>query len=416
MVADIATPWNSIPTGNTAASHESEFRGTARQSRFSMLASADIDAQQRLQAYGETDFLSAAPTANSLESNSYNPRLRQAYVTYDNTALGLHILAGQSWSLATMNRNGIIPRQENLPITIEHQFVPGTTWARQPQIRVTKDFLDRKLWLAASLESPQTSYTVSAANGAGTDSGTVNFQNPGTLFFAPNVNYSTEIAPDIIVKVAADPGYGHYELYGLLRFPTDRVSNVGSGRTKTKLAGGIGGGFILPVIPKYLDVELRGLAGWGIGRYGTSQLADATIARSGAPAPLPEYQLLVGVIGHPDPAVDLYGYVGTEQIGRKFFDSGGKAFGYGNPLFSNAGCDIELSTLTCTANTSGIVQGTLGGWWRFLQGSYGTLEVGAQYSYTRRSLYKGVTLAGGSGNRAADLSMGLVSLRYFPFQ
>ena len=57
---------------------------------------ADVDAQQKLAAYFETDFLGAAPTANSVESNSYNPRLRQAYGTYDNNAWGLHVLAGQS--------------------------------------------------------------------------------------------------------------------------------------------------------------------------------------------------------------------------------------------------------------------------------------------------------------------------------
>ena len=39
--------------------------------------------------------------ANSLESNSFNPRVRQIYGTYDDTAWGLHFLGGQAWSLAT---------------------------------------------------------------------------------------------------------------------------------------------------------------------------------------------------------------------------------------------------------------------------------------------------------------------------
>jgi len=49
-----------------------------------------VDAQQKLAAYFEMDFLGTASTANSVESNSYTPRLRQA--TYDNSAVGLHVL------------------------------------------------------------------------------------------------------------------------------------------------------------------------------------------------------------------------------------------------------------------------------------------------------------------------------------
>ena len=50
---------------------------------------------------------SAANTANSNESNSYNLRLRQFYGTYDNTSSGLHVLGGQSWSLLTPYKVGI---------------------------------------------------------------------------------------------------------------------------------------------------------------------------------------------------------------------------------------------------------------------------------------------------------------------
>ncbi len=58
-----------------------------------------------------------------------------------------------------------------------------------------------------------------------------------------------------------------------------------------------------------------------------------------------------------------------------------------------------------------IVQGTLGGWWRFLHGGYGTMQVGAQYSYTRRSTFSGV-----GGSPGADNNTVLVSFRYLPFQ
>ena len=412
----IGSNFNAIPLGQSQQYHENEFRFTAQQSRFSLLAHGDVDANQHVEAFAELDLLGAAGTANSNESNSYTPRLRQAYFAYDNDALDLHALAGQSWSLATMFKQGVTPHQEDVPLTIDAQYVPGFTWARQPQLRIAKGFDGGKFYLAASLESPQTTYSV-GANGTGVPTGeTANYNNLGIAQLDPTQAYSTDIAPDVILKGTADPGYGHYELYGLARFMQDRVSAVGNGHNNTRLGGGVGGGFILPIIGNNLTFEGRGLAGYGIGRYGSGQLPDATISPSGAPSPLPEVQALIGIVGHPQPEIDLYSYVGTEQIGRKYFNSGGKAFGYGNPLNSNAGCDIELSTATCTGNTSGLTQGTLGAWWRFLHGDYGTVEAGAQYSYTRRDIDKGVAATGGSGNQSTDDNMVFFSLRYLPFQ
>jgi hypothetical protein len=414
MTTDLATPWNSIPFNNTQASHESELRFSSRQSRFSLLASGDIDNGQRLQGYAEIDLQGAAPTANSNESNSYNPRLRVFYGTYDNTELGVHALAGQAWSLATMYRSGLTPRQEDVPLTIDAQYVPGFTWTRQPQFRVTKDLFGGMAAIGLSIESPQTTYTV-GANGTGA-AATVNYNNTGVSNLNTTTTYSDEVAPDLILKAAADPGFGHYEVYGIARFPNDRASTLGAGHDNTKLAGGVGGGTILPIVPKRLDFEARALAGYGIGRYGSAQLPDATISPSGQPVPLPEVQALVGLVGHPIPPVDVYGYAGTEQIGRKAWTIAGKGYGYGSPLYSNAGCNIELSAATCTGNTSGIAQGTIGGWWRFFQGNYGTAEIGAQYSYTRRSIFKGLAPAGSNGNAGTDLNEVLVSLRYLPFQ
>jgi len=410
----IGSNFAAIPLAQSQQSHEGEFRLTSQQSRFSLLMHGDLSRSEHAEAYAELDLLGAAPTANSNESNSYTPRLRQAYASFDDNALGLHALAGQSWSLATLFKTGVTPHQENVPFTIDAQYVPGFTWTRQPQLRVAKDF-GSKYWLAASLESPQTVYSV-GANGTGVGFGTVNYNNPGTSQLNPTTNYSTDIAPDVIVKFAADPGYGHYEVFGLARFMQSRVSVLGNGHSNTRFGGGVGGGVILPILGDKLGIQLSGLAGYGIGRYGSGQLPDATIGPSGAPSPLPEFQALVGLVSHPISTVDLYGYVGTEQIGRKAFNAGGKAYGYGNPLYSNAGCAIELSASPCTANNSGITQGTLGAWWRFLKGDFGTVQAGIQYSYTRRAIFKGVTGPGNTGNAFPDNNMGLVSVRYLPFQ
>ena len=143
-VTDVASNWNTaIPFNNAVTGHETEFRGSARQSRITLLAEANADPETKIAAYGEADFLGAGTTANSTESNSYNPRMRVGYGTVDLVDSGWHFLAGQQWSLLTTNKVGITPRQENSPLTIDAQYVPGFNWTRNPQLRIVKD-----LWKA----------------------------------------------------------------------------------------------------------------------------------------------------------------------------------------------------------------------------------------------------------------------------
>ena len=254
----------------------------------------------------------------------------------------------------TPHKAGITPRQEDIPSTIDAQFVPGFTWTRQPQLRIVGDFADHKLWLGFSLESPQAVFSV-GPNGTGPLAGTPNYQNPGSTFLDPNTDYSHDIAPDVVAKIAWDPGFGHYEAFGLLRFLHDRVSVVGDGHNNTAVTGGGGVSAVIPILGKTLEFHGNLLAGYGIGRYGTSQLPDATLSRSGAPVPLPEIEALAGLVAHPAREVDLYAYAGTEQVGRRSFAEGGKGYGYGSPLYVNTGCFVELSAAPCQANTSGIV-------------------------------------------------------------
>jgi hypothetical protein len=404
--ADIASSLSGIPLANTSGNHENEFRESERQSRLSLLIQGKPDAVTNVAAYFEADLLGAATTANSGESNSYNPRIRHAYAQFDQTDWGLHVLGGQSWSLVTMDRVGIIPRQENIPLTIDAQYVAGFNWLRVPQLRVVKDFDDHKIWAGISLEGPQASFSQTTL-----PVGAVVTTNAGGSNFASTSTYSVDVAPDVVAKVALDPGWGHYELLGVGRVLQTRFEQPGYGSSHVALAGGVGGGVVLPLIAGHLDLQGSVLAGYGIGRYGTSGLPDATVKADGSPAPLPEVEALVGLVGHPDPSVDIYTYAGTEQLGRKSFNVSGKPYGYGNPLYSNAGCNTEDGTGTCTANTSGTWEVTLGAWWRFMHGSYGTLMAGTQYEYARRTTFAGV-----GGAPSASENVAMVSLRYLPFQ
>src|SRR5262249_12501591 len=129
-----------IPLANNPNAHISEFRGSARQSRLSLLAQGKPDNDTELTGLIESDFLGATVTANSVQSNSYTPRLRQAYLTYNDESDGWYALAGQAWSMLTMNKSGITPRKENIPTTIDSQYVPGFDWTRNWQFRFVKDF------------------------------------------------------------------------------------------------------------------------------------------------------------------------------------------------------------------------------------------------------------------------------------
>ena len=410
---------NSIPYPNSPNYHTPEFRETGRQSRLSLLAEANPDSVTALTAYYEADFLGSGSGSNSVESNSYVLRERQLYATYARKDLDLYVSGGQMWSLLTMNKIGITQRQEDVPLTIDAQYVPGFVWTRNPGLRIIKGFDNDLVDVGVSFESPQASY-FTGGNGTGSLNGTVLSTNTGSGTLNPDTTYSDDIAPDTILKATADPGWGHYEAFGIARFLHDRdtpAAGGNSGRNNTVLAGGGGVGAILPIIKGRLELQGNALVGEGIGRYGSAQLPDATFSQSGAPRPLAEVIALAGLIAHPVKLVDLYAYVGTEQIThRESFTEAGKGYGYGSPLYSNVGCDVEEPATTplarpCTANTSGVTQGTVGAWWRFLKGDFGTMETGTQVSYTRKNAFEGV-----GGSPKTDDTMVFFSFRYLPFQ
>ena len=175
---DVSTGLNAIPFPQTRAGHLEEYRFTPRQSRVSALVEGQPNRDVLLSMYGEFDFQGAAQSANSNETNSYNPRIRHLYGTIDWKDSGWHLLAGQSFSLVTLNSNGITPRNEVTPLTIDGQYSVGFTWTRQPGVRLTKDLFDKSLWVAVSAENPQTTFSGTVP------AGVVNVINNAQGFYA----------------------------------------------------------------------------------------------------------------------------------------------------------------------------------------------------------------------------------------
>ncbi|MBV9078278.1 MAG: hypothetical protein JO048_12435 [Methylobacteriaceae bacterium] len=404
-VADVNSDFGGIPFGNSLLARQTEQRFTARQSRLSGLFTATIEPNYQASAYYEFDFLAAGVTSNSRESNSYVPRIRHVFAAFDDKDTGFGFLGGQTWSLLTTNTSGLDPLKAQLPLTIDAQYVPGFNWTRNPQVRFTQR-ITPELWAGVSLESPQ-SILPPAPFGA---PATINVNNAGNGAGLNNstTTYSNNYAPDIAGKLAWEPGFGHYELKGVARFFTVRTL-----RGQDDAVGfGIGGAATFPLIPKVLDLQLSGLAGDGIGRYGSSQLPDFALNTNGTIATIPSYQVLGGLIWHAQPGTDIYAYGGLEQTRRAgaVAFTGGATTGFGSPLANNSGCSLEGSAL-CQAQTERVWQVTGGFWHDIYKGDFGRVAVGAQGSYTQRQAFPGLNGIAPQG----DLVVGLASLRYYPF-
>jgi hypothetical protein len=446
--ADVGSSFNGIPFANTEQSNVSEFRETARQSRLSILAQSQDMGGYKAETYFEMDFLGAAPTANSNESNSYQPRIRNIYGKFTSDS-GWYLLAGQSWSLVTLEKKGMDPRDENVPLTIDAQYVSGFNWTRNPQVRLV-DKLTDALSFGLSLESPQATGIISTTNlatggikgtlpaapttgfagtgqlgnGGGTctastttttttttTTGTATSTSTSTSTCSvTGTSFSTDIAPDVVAKIAADPGFGHYELYGLARWFRSAIADT----TQTTMGGGVGAGAILPIVPNVLSFQLSGLVGRGIGRYGSASLNDVVVKPDGQLEPIGAYQVMAGLVLTPNPAFQAYLYAGREQQARTVYQYstagvGPYWYGLGIPNLTNTGCYTLGGT--CSGQNQKVDEVTGGFWWKFYRGALGNAQFGLQLGYIERTLFNGV-----GGSPEANMFQGMASFRVYPYQ
>jgi len=496
--SDINTPLTSIPYTASDLAHLGENAFTGRQSRISMLVQGKL-AAATIGGYYEADFLGAGTTSNNRQSNSYVLRQRQAFAqaAFDN---GWIFTGGQQWSLATETKKGMFNRQEDLPAVIDPQYNAGFTWARQYGFRVVKDF-GGKFALGMSVEGPQatiggrgfssvTTINDGAAPATIVTSGATTGQTGNFFINAPGAGgglynafdangYTVNKAPDLIFKAAADPGFGHYELFGIVSFFRDRiypcgvvgtnagdsdyiagtttlvtyngyngacasttVSAVGATNSSTT-GGGLGASALWSLFGKKLDFGVKGVAGDGIGRYGSAQLADATARPDGTLSLIRTAHGLGRLEWHPNRKLDVYGYYGLEYAWRAGYQGyeaititktpainylvGGvlttvpattttsfkanQIGGYGNVAANNFACateavptnDFNPGSSSCAGDVRVVQEGSLGFWYKFYQGSKGRMQFGVQYSYLWKDAYSGT---GGAPSGSAPISIG----------
>jgi len=423
LSADLPTPFNSLTMPGASQSQVPEFFGSGRQSKITTFVNGRLK-NVDLSSYVSADFLSSGVTSTSTSTNSYTLRLRQAWAQAK-FANGWSFLGGQAWSLATENGKGISPdddlgrTNDARPKTIDPSYNVGFVFTRQYGIRVTKTFGD-KVALAFAMENAQGTLTTHG-NGDNFLLGQAGASNS----YNTTSTYTFNPSPDLIAKAAFDPGFGHYEVFGLYDRFADRVFPCGEVASATTLCGGStvagpnalgaynsaknGGGIGASArwtIAHHLVFGLKGLGGSGIGRYAPGGLSDVSINADGTLHLIKNLEGL-STLEWKSKKFDIYGYGGVEYAQRtaSFDPITGKEVGYGAPLFSNTGCYTELppavntgftpTTLSsCTADTRALIEGTVGFWYRFYTGPRGRFQFGTQYSYVTRDTWSGVGPSG----------------------
>jgi hypothetical protein len=420
MFSDIGTQFNAIPFSASGQARASDFYGSGRASRLSLLAKGNWG-QTVLTGYYEADFLGVGVASTNNQSNSYVLRQRQLWsqAAFHN---GWSVAGGQMWSLATEFKSGLDPLTWLSPQVIDTQYNAGFSYLRQYGVRVTKDF-NNKLWFGVSVENAQTLLTVSGNPTNFLIGGPGNGSSGGYNSLA---NYSSNYSPDFVAKLAFEPGFGHYEIFGIASIFRTRIypnatastpSAAGAFNNNTE-GGGFGANARWLVAQKRLEIGVHYLGGNGVGRYGAAQLLDATVYGNGYEHLVRAYQGLVSLEYHA-PKWDLNLYGGGEYAGRQASLFKGKPVGYGSPLFVNAGCGTEtLPTLAngfgpgslanCSGNTRAIFEGTAAFFYKFYNGPKGRVQLGGQYSYLTRDAWSGL-----GGQPEAIENMVFSSFRYY---
>ena len=244
IVRDFLIP-GAIPVGGDASGWDTDF--SARQSRFIFKTSTDVGAEHTLNSHIELDFM-VTPDGDERVSNSYQPRLRQAFITYDNW------LFGQTWS--TFQNVGALPDSLDFIGT-----TPGTVFDRQPMIRYTKG------GLMLAVEQPET--TVTTPTGGRLVAG-------------------DDTLPDVVARYNLSGGWGSLSAAGILRNLRITDDDFGTG-ADTALGYGLSVSGKL-ALGKSDDFRFMGTVGDGLGRYiGLNIVNDAAVDANGDLDPIFTY-------------------------------------------------------------------------------------------------------------------------------
>jgi hypothetical protein len=409
--------FSSFALQNQPDTHLPVWRFDARHTNLNLAADA-VTHGLKTRAYFEIDFENTGFASNEVATNSYVPRMREAWVQVE-TKSGLAFLTGQTWSILTPNRKGMGGNTELRPATIDASYLVGFHYARVPSFRITKNF-NNKIWAAFSVEQPEWRFsgaapsaaTIAAANGFPTASNTY---NAASATLAGTGSTTIDSTPDFGFKVNFEPGFGHYELGGIVRVFRNRITNTAAttvanaGHNNNQLAGGITFNLNFPIVPKKATFVLDSLAGWGVGRYGPGGGPDAVFKPDGSIEPVKGGIFMAGVETHPTATTDFYIFAGAEYFYRTLYAGN---IGYGVLNANQTGCFTELGT--CAGVNKDVFEITPVLWHSFYKGNAGTLRMGLQYEFIRRTLWHSTGAnASPDGTPYGDQHVIMTAVRWF---
>ena len=202
-------------------SSDAVFDMHARQSRFNFGTSTLLDNGKKINSKIEIDFLASAAGGNERVSNSFAPRIRHAFITYDGW------LFGQTWS--NFQNVGALPETLDFVGPAE-----GTVFVRQAQIKYTTG-----AW-SFSLENPESTITTTGGARVATDDASL---------------------PDFTARYTHKADWGNLVVTALARQLTYKVGGIDADETSF----GVSASGIFKVGDDNIKFMLT--QGKGLGRY-----------------------------------------------------------------------------------------------------------------------------------------------------
>lgn len=219
-----------IPVGGASESKDFDF--SAKESRINFKSSHKLANGAKAKTYIEMDFL-LSPGGNERVSNSYNPRLRHAFIGYNNW------LFGQTWS--TFQDVGALPESVDFLGASE-----GIIFERQPMVRYTSGPFQ------IALENPESTITPFGGGGR-----IVSDDNP---------------YPDVVARYNHKAGWGHLSVAGIYR----ELSLDTGGTSASTNGGGVSVTGNVKVGAKD-DIRFNIATGSGLGRYAGLNTANGAV-------------------------------------------------------------------------------------------------------------------------------------------
>jgi hypothetical protein len=208
----------------------------ARETRFNFKTVTDMEGGHSLTGFIELDFMTHTD-GDERVTNSYSPRIRHAFVTYDNWTIG------QTWT--TFQNPGALP--ENLDFV---GAADGTPFVRQSLIKYTNGSFQ------FALENPETTLT---PNGGG-----------------DRITSGSGVIPDVVARYNfTSEGGSAYSLAGIVRQLNIEETQGGTQLDASEMGYGVSFAGVIPVGKD--DFKFTATYGEGLGRYMALNYANAGV-------------------------------------------------------------------------------------------------------------------------------------------